>query len=318
MNNIYIYLLIIILIIIILKNIVKKKCFNNELFSNSINILKYNTLITYVYYETEETKKNLTYFIKNGIINNKSYTYLLIINNYECTVDIPQNIFIIKKENSYDLEAYNVIFNQKYFNIKDYKYFIFINSSCIGPFIPTYCNNWITCFTDLINDNVKLVGPIIENNGNYLGYKAFINFNSNINIDNLYSDNVPFIHSYMFVTDDIGLSLLKKYNIFEKVTSKYELITVKEYLLSSCILYNNYNIKSLLLKYKNINWLDKNTDYFGDPEIPNNYDQIDINPFEVIFIKNIRNVNEFRNDNIKGISTTLNLYLTKYLEWNNN
>lgn len=295
----YIYIIIIILIIIILI-IYKNK--NNK------------TLITYVYYETEETIKNLEFFIKNGIINNNNYTYLLIINNYKCTLNIPSNFIVIKKENSYDLESYNIIFNQQSFNIKDYKYFIFINSSCMGPFIPSYCDNWIKCFTNLINDNVKLVGPIIENNGNDLGYRAFIN--SDFNQGNIFSQNMPFIHSYMFVTDNIGLFLLKKYNIFEKAVSKHELIIIKEYLLTSCILYNNYNVKSLLLKYKNVNWLNKHEDYFYDPEIPNNYDNIDVNPFEIIFVKNIRNIHEFRNKDISGISENLKLYLTKYIEWN--
>lgn len=327
--NINIFIFIFILIILLINKIINNK---SKLFENTLNnqpmsqqhgpldhkleLFKNNkTLITYVYYEDENTIKNLDFFIKNGSIKNNEYTYLLIINNYQCSINIPDYYVVIKKENSYDLEAYNIIFNNEYINIKDYKYFIFINSSCIGPFIPVYCNNWVKCFTDLINDNIKLVGPIIEKNGNDLGYKAFINFDLNNNNNTLFSDRLPFIHSYMFATDYIGLELFKKYNIFEKVKSKEELIIIKEYLLTSCILYNNYNVKSLLFKYKNINWLNDKINFYSDPEIPNNYDGIDINPFEIIFVKNIRNSHEFRNENIAGISDYLKLYLTKYIEW---
>jgi hypothetical protein len=298
MNNILIlYFLLLILILLILY-----KCYykiNNK------------TLIVYVYYENDLTKKNLEYFLNNGIENNNDYTYLLIINNYICSLDIPKNIYVIKKENSYDLEAYNEIFTYNKINIKNYKYFLFINSSCIGPFLPNYCNDWVKCFTNLLNSNIKLVGPIIENPGDGNGIKAFNNFHKT---NKYYNFDVPFIHSYMFATDNIGLDILKKYKIFDKVNKHDDLIFNKERLLTSSILLNGYNIKSLLYKYKKFNI---NNNFFSDPEIPYNYDGIDVNPFEIIFVKNIRNTHNLRLLKNSGISNILDKYLSKYIEWNN-
>ena len=45
--------------------------------------------------------------------------------------------------------------------IKQYKYFIFLNSSVRGPFYPSYLPpswQWTQVFTDRIDENVKLVG----------------------------------------------------------------------------------------------------------------------------------------------------------------
>jgi len=118
----------------------------------------------------------------------------------------------------------------------------------------------------------------------------------------------------MFATDNIGLDILKKYKIFDKVNKHDDLIFNKERLLTSSILLNGYNIKSLLYKYKKFNI---NNNFFSDPEIPYNYDGIDVNPFEIIFVKNIRNTHNLRLLKNSGISNILDKYLSKYIEWNN-
>jgi len=65
-------------------------------------------------------------------------------------------------------------------------------------------------------------------------------------------------------------------------------------------------------------WLTDIWNIPGQPtcyEIPNNYFGIDVNPFEIIFVKNIRNTNETRGKSYSGISTFLKKYIDNYVKW---
>jgi hypothetical protein len=84
-----------------------------------------------------------------------------------------------------------------------------------------------------------------------------------------------------------------------------------------------FEINSLLLKYSTINISGKsNWDHtkwtqnkYTCPEIPGNYDGIDVTPFELIFIKNIRRKHRFRSWRHSGLSKTLEKYINTYTRW---
>ena len=68
------------------------------------------TLILYCYLETNETKQNLHFFIKNGIIQENTYKYIFLINNKICSLTFPdyENIELIhREENCGDLYTFN-------------------------------------------------------------------------------------------------------------------------------------------------------------------------------------------------------------------
>lgn len=282
------------------------------------------SLILYVYKESENSRKNLEYFVNHGILKNNNYTYVILINDYICTVDIPDqnNIIVLKKKNEYDIQSYQYAFNTLYKSMHKYDYFFFINSSCIGPFTPTYNKDWIEIITNMFINNVRLIGPIIEVPNDNYGLAAY---NNEVAQKVNKGPNIPFIHTYMFAVDKVGLNVLTAYpEIFNPTKYKKDLVYKTERLISSAMLLNGYNIRSLLLKYKNVNWLNKNYwDYYmwntnnkySDPEIPNNYDGLNVNPLEVMFIKNIRDVNETRLKSQSGIDPETKKYLKLYNKW---
>jgi hypothetical protein len=50
-------------------------------------------------------------------------------------------------------------------NPEDYHFFIFMNSSVRGPFVPPYARGatrWQDLFFNRLNDHIKLVGPTIR------------------------------------------------------------------------------------------------------------------------------------------------------------
>lgn len=281
------------------------------------------TCVLYCYYETDETRKNLEFFVKNGVFDSDSYTYIFIINNNTCSVNFPtyKNIQVLKRaENETDLQSYkwaitelekgSASFFQGFSNI------YFINSSCIGPFMPTVCDkNWIEHF-NAVSHGIDLIGPVIEFPPDTKGYDAL----------SIKSDkNIPFIHTYMFGTSTKGFEVVKSVLFDMKPDiNKDDIVNIVERKLTSSVLTKGYKIKSLLTRFKNVDINNESTwntklwsgkDGITCYEVPGNYFGIDLNPLEVVFVKNIRNQNATRGESVAGISETLSSYLKNYFDW---
>jgi hypothetical protein len=331
----FILLLIYLLLkVYIYKNNPKKDFFkNNDVFLTHLsapfgdkkyeNFTNNKTLIIYCYKEDEQTKKNLNFFVKNGLVNNPNYNYVFLINDKKCTVNIPKNdnIEIIYNDYSiYDIFTYKRYINNKLKENKNYfdkyEYFYFINSSCIGPFIiPLYKKTWIDLLNEELNE-FDFIAPIIEFPNGAGIVKKYIGFNEE-------KDKcIPFLHTYMFGMNKEGFIIFL--DLLNKVKDeKQESVMSLERSMTYYFILNNKKINSFLLKYKNIdlnnkdNWIHSkwnNTDTTCI-EVPYNYDGIDVNPFEVIFVKNIRNHHNFRLKNNSGISEVLQKYLNNYILW---
>ena len=277
------------------------------------------TLIVYCYYETKDTKDNLEFFVKNGLIESINYDFAIIVNNSLCTITFPKisNLVVINRtENESDLQTYSWYIKNLEMKTTDpfskYKYFYFINSSCIGPFMPiTSASNWIDTLNTTMNV-YELIGPIAEFPPDTYGFDA-------LSIKS--TKNIPYIHTYMFGLGKEGFLIVKDILLDLKSDATKEFITYNtERIISSKIILAKHKIKSFLLKYKNIDinnekfWDKSNSN--GDPEAPEKYDGIDINPLEVMFVKNIRLVSSMRTKESSGISLTLSKYIEQYKKWN--
>lgn len=258
-------------------------------------------IILYSY--SEHSKKglrikedNVLFFLEKGIINNENITYIFIINGDLKNEKIKNKLYDVNNSNNnfeiyfrenkgYDFGGYSDILLSKIENIKKYKYFFFINDSVRGPFIPFWNNytNWTNYFKNLFNEEITMVGPTL----------------------NFYMGN-PHINSEMFVLNNIGLELAIKNNIFTKHmrTDFADVINNCEIKLSKTMLDNNYNIKCLCERYKNIDFricrgdkykdsdLNANFSHRGDPLFTNKFYGGNINIYEVIFIKANRGIDD--------------------------
>ena len=184
----------------------------------------------------------------------------------------------------YDFGGYSYSINV--INKDNFDYYIFLNDTVIGPFIPRYNSKylWHLNFISLISDEVKLVGPTI-NYGKYNGVSKHV-------------------QSMAFATDNVGLKLLINANILnlenniEVYKNKGKLFFIQEFevKMSAVILNNGYKITSFL---QSNNYYKKCI--LGDIHYEKKYCGITINPIEVMFIKNNR-IN--------------NKVLKNYIEWN--
>ena len=238
-------------------------------------------LVLFTYYESNESKINLNFFIENGVFRSNMVTFIIIVKSEGLSVNIPKfNNIILKKTSNegYDFGGWSD--GLKLVNLDNYDRFIFLNDTVRGPFLPIYLDKkeWVKYFTRFINSKIKLTG-------------STINCSKSIRIKN------DHIQSMSFATDKIGLSLLMKNNIFNKKLcneyikiSKFEFIKQFEIRMSEIIMNHGYKIKSLQF-----------FEYKGDVQNVNIYNETTINPLEIIFIK----TNRINNNIIKN-----------YTKWN--
>lgn len=233
--------------------------------------------ILYSYFETEKSKEHLEFFLKNGIQNRKEVFYIFVIANYNYSVEFPNqsNIKIIPRENvGHDFSSWKVGLDSTATN--DFDYFIFMNDTVCGPYIPRYISQditWYTMFCNLLSEEIKLSGLTI----NYYPWQKVLKSGEHV-------------QSMMFCTDKIGLDILKKeifhiepdqmQNIYNN--NRKQFILNFEIGMSRKIIEYGYKIAALYI-------CDMNEKYkTGDIWNNNKYFNTTINPFETLFIKKNR------------------------------
>lgn len=179
---------------------------------------------TVVIYTTHTYNSNVEFFMTNGIFKSDKVYFIIVLNMADeneiySHINNLSNVTVIVRENEGpDFEAWNYALNM----VKSISFnkYIFINSSCRGPFVFEN-DNWTELFTSQLNDEVKLVGPSI----------------------NYSKDNGFHVQSFAFATDGVGLQLLKNNQIFgDNVTYSLN----NEIKMSVIILKNNYKLQSLI------------------------------------------------------------------------
>lgn len=229
-----------------------------------------------VIYSFYKVNDNVHYFIHHSKrrTNMKDTEYIFVssdIENYKLHDYINSSVdkLIFRENEKLDFGSYALVIN-KYLDIKNYDYFIFLNDTIRGPILNNV--DWIYQMTSLINDEVKLVGQTI-------------------NVKDLISWN-PFknshVQSYCFCLDNVSLQLLINNHFFDYIPEdKADIINEKEIGMSRLIIKNNYNIASVLNIYKGYDFRKlEDKKYYGD----------------------LIGYNE--NDNIEGFYSELNFYKT--------
>ncbi|PRW33169.1 hypothetical protein C2E21_7839 [Chlorella sorokiniana] len=158
-----------------------------------------------------------------------------------------------------------------------YKYFIFLNSSIKGPFVPNYMPagwQWTQAYTDALRGDVKAVGsslvclPEVDAGG--FG---------------------PKLESWAFGVDQDGLEALLREGVFHLRTCKLcdDGVVVKgEYGLTSALFKYGFNVDTLMAMYRGVDWRDKRHWRCNNnvhPSRHGTYAGITMHPFETVFLK---------------------------------
>jgi len=237
------------------------------------------SVIIYTYYSSASSDYNLNFFVKKEISYKSNIDYIIVINGHVNHKDIHfphlKNLTILRRENKgFDFGGHHFALKHIENTQTQYDYYFFINSGVIGPITPHNFKetHWSNVFIKKITSHVKLVGTTIvclppEDAGGY----------------------GPKVEGFFFMTDKVGLNLLKKEGtIFSNTHDKFSAIVNGEYGLARCILKNGYSIDCMLPRYQNIDWTDNvnyNLNNNKHPSRKNSFYGHSINPFDVIFHK---------------------------------
>ncbi len=247
------------------------------------------TLVSYAYFEGSALNaKNLKFFLTVGVKEREDVVFIFVVKGTfsawipkglgPCSIEFPNysNLLVVQAVNSaqcHDFDSFAIALANV--DPNDYKYFVFINSSVRGPFLPSYLSgqDWVTLFTTQLTDDVKLVGTTVN---------CFYRIH---------------LQSMFLVTDIVGLSHF--YNRFRCYETKTQMIFEGEVMISQDLLAAGFNIKPMMLAYKDVDFRKlspddpmcfPNHDKFQDPYHEDAYFGVSISPVEVVFFKTNRNV----------------------------
>jgi lipopolysaccharide biosynthesis protein len=243
------------------------------------------TLVLYVFHIYND---RVEHFIKNCIFYNENIDFIIISNNKNNKFEAPDYVKKLFRDNiGFDFGGWSeaLLINDLY---KNYDNFIFLNSSVIGPFLPSdYKGNWTDIYVNGLQNNVKLFGSTI---------------NCLAGSDN--NPSKPHVQSYIFSMNKTTLEYLincKIFSITNHAKTFKDAIWNKEVLMSKKIIENNWNIGSLLSCYKDVDFTFKhkkpseyNIKFMGDIMCQQYMDKI-WNIYEVVFIKGNRIPVKFSN-----------------------
>lgn len=247
-------------------------------------------LIAYHFYQLDDSYvENFQHFLLFGY--DPRYQYCVLIAG-ECKVQLPQAdnikyIFVENKNNDFGGYCHLI---KEVLDIDDYDYFIFVNSSIRGPFLPSFVkDSWVDLFINRLTEGVGLVGPTIcilsPNNEYSRMYQSE------------YGGIPPYSHvqSTAYAMNQSTLKILVNSGFYDenKVLSKSEVILKYEIQLSQLVKKNGLNISSFLPEYSEINYLQAHDDINptssdGDPSMQSCYFGRTLHPYEVVFIKTNR------------------------------
>jgi hypothetical protein len=272
--------------------------------------------LIYIYAESHPySLGNLKYFIDTAVRDTDPVDYYFILQQTNNTnvnesklPKLPNNAHYIHHENKcfdygtagwflFEFTTGNPYKNKtlakhrKKIDLKKYKYFIFMNSSTRGPYLPPYYFSlvslyesrlgkkyyWYSIFTERITETVKLVGPVIS------------------------CEISPHIQNYVVATDFVGLSVLleskDEHGVFNCHSNFAEAIQFGEIGFTKNILAAGYMVDCLMTKYQKLNFSalqNRDCNSKSNPHLNNGIDGISLDPYEIVFIK----FNYKRNDGI--------------------
>jgi hypothetical protein len=250
-----------------------------------------NITVVYHYFEADSTyKDNLIYFLSTAIFKDIDY-YIIISGN--CTAKLPESnnikyIYTPNKNNDYG--GYVEFFKK---TTQEYDYYIFVNSSTRGPFLPAYYSGrWVNPFIEKLIGNTQLVGGSV----NLLS--EFSHYSKALDSTRKYKPPYHHIQTTAFAMTKQAKNYLVKIGFFgnESKMIKNEVIQNYEIGLSTEILNNGWDISTIQSIYANFNNYNTNdlpknhSCKHGDTLQKNNFFSRTLTPFDLIFIKTNRDL----------------------------
>jgi hypothetical protein len=215
------------------------------------------TLVLYAYNERGQTfTSNLRYFLDNGVFAQQpDVTYCIVVSGASSQPIERPGVEVLRRANEggdFGAWGYGL---EKMGAAGDYDYFIFLNDTARGPYVPAWAerSEWTRFFTMRLNDKCRLVGPTKNS---------------------MISEH---LQSYAFAMRRDTMQLLRDEGIFaprlDYKTQKSDFIVAHEIRMSSLLLRAGYEVGEF---FQRSNGASTTTPYFS---------RATLSPFEVMFVK---------------------------------
>lgn len=233
---------------------------------------------------------HLNFFLQQQV--NPAIDYFISTVDVDPTLIQPHslNSEVIAVENdSHDYGGFSRILGRELISF-EYDYFFFINSSCIGPFLPTYYeDDWTDAFIGKMTKGVEAVGSTINCLPLTSPYSQLL-------LKMQLAPPYYHIQTYAYCLSRKALELLMSVNFFKSPTqwSKTETILNYEILLSKILTKSGMNIAALASGYQNLDFSRQSEETLilekiGDPCFQGAIFGRSLSRFETIFVKPSRN-----------------------------
>lgn len=247
--------------------------------------------VLYHYYEKDESyAENLRHFLNFGIVDGVDFYIILAGGHCSLEIECSDNVVVFSAANkNFDYGGYSEALN-KLVDRSKYDYFIFVNSSVRGPFIPPYAlgnRKWFEYFLDFFSDGVGIVGASI----NILGKESrhYINYGRIFGGESL----LAHVQTPAFALRRESLQVLDCVNFFDvnNEWSREEVVSRYEINLSRTLIDAGWNLKCFLPEFNLLDYrrddLEENlSDYMlGDVLFESKYLGRTVHPYEVMFVK---------------------------------
>lgn len=170
---------------------------------------------------------------------------------------------------------------EKHFDPDKYAYFIIMNSSVRGPFLPVWAKDvltWQDALLSQLSESVRLVGPTISCEGSPFQGDVTGDWRAN-----------PHVQSYVVATDRAGFAIWEEdEKVFGCYDSMWDVIWHGELGSSLAMLNKGHNLASLMERYRGVDWQDKanwECNAKANPYGEDYLDGISLSPHEAMFVK---------------------------------
>ena len=252
-------------------------------------------LVVYHYYEKDQSYiDNLSHFIRFAYQPKLNYL-IVVAGHYSIELPQAQNItYFFSTNQSFDFGGYARAIKALQFDT-NYEFFVFVNSSVRGPFLPAYCKRtWVENLLDHFDHGIGVVGAAISLTPShhaiaklYHEKYGFLDRNRNL---------LSHVQSTCYVLPQSVLLHLIAMGFYETCNSLSKDETIRDYeiRLSQIILDLDLNLKCLLPEYNNHDYrsLAHDINPFsreGDSGFEGTYFGRTAHPYEAMFIKTSRN-----------------------------
>lgn len=264
-----------------------------------------------LFVKSAEYVENVFYFLRNGVFLAPDVTFFMVCNDQDAPLlrdtqaavleeASARGVHVLRRPNrGFDFAGWGAAI--QHFGLLSavaepaFTHFIFLNTSCRGPFMPAYasCLRWTDAFISQLgatrtspvdgrSSTVRLVGPTI-----------------NVHVER----KAPHVQSYAFATDAACLAMLWAAGLFAHEFSNIaDVIATQELGLSTLVLAHGGNISAFVNEYTHVDYLNPavgaGTSGLPSEDIVYGTGKYaaarclgrDLHPMEVMFIKTSRGV----------------------------